>query len=223
MPTDQQPASLKQGSDEWRRARLGKITASRFSDVLVQPRSKAAREAGELSGSARSYMLDILAEILTGESQDDFTSKATQWGNDWEPVACDVYAELTGLEVQEVGFVQHPDEPMIGGSPDRLIGDDGLLEVKCPYNTRVHLGYLIDGVLPKEHTAQVQGGLWFAKRKWAHFLSYTPHVGNLALATFLVRVERDEAYIRNLAEAVFRFRDTLLETLCRIKSRGGKV
>lgn len=214
----------RQRSEEWRRARLGKITASRFADVLTEPRSKAARENGELSGTATSYLLDILAEILTGTAQEPPTTKAMEWGNQWEGIAAEVYGELTGRAVKEVGFVTHPTEPMIGGSPDRLVDDDGLLEIKCPYNTRIHLGYVLGGVLPAEHTAQVQGNLWVTGRKWADFISYDPRISgdaSLAMAFFVHRVVRDDAFIGILAQRVLAFRDHVLEALCTIKKRGG--
>ncbi len=211
------PATFAQRSVEWREARLGKITASRFADILTQPRGKADRENGVLSQTAKSYMLDVVAEILTGQDQGPRITLAMQWGIDCEPAACDVYAERIGLELREVGFLPHPDEPIIGGSPDRLVGDDGGLEVKCPFNTRIHLGYALDGVVPKEHLPQVQGLMWITGRQWWDFVTYDPRIDSLELAMLRIRVERDESEIQRLAEAVFAFRDRLLETLCKLK------
>lgn len=210
--------SLRQGSIEWKEERRGKVTASRFKDILTQPRAKRDKEQGNLSATSQSYLLDVVAEILTGQSQDPPVTTAMLWGTDCEPAAVDVYANLTGTEPQEVGFVTHPDEPMIGGSPDRLIGDDGGLEVKCPFNTRVHLGYRLAGVLPADHEAQVQGLLWITGRKWWDFVSFDPRVKDFDLGVFRVRVERDEERIGWIAEAVFAFRDKLLETSCALKT-----
>jgi len=207
-----------QGSREWEEARLGRITASRFSDVLVQPRGKEARDRGELSQTAESYMLDVIAETLTGQSQGPRTTLAMQWGIDNEPAAADVYEDITGDSVDEVGFIQIPNEP-IGGSPDRLIGADGGLEIKCPFNTRIHLSYIQAGVLPKNHAAQVYGLLWITGREWWDFVSYDPRIADLKLAFWRLRVYRDAAYIERIEKAVYNFRDKMLETLCQLKER----
>ena len=204
---------IVQGSAAWRVLRLGKITASQFSDVLAQPRVQG-------KGTAHSYLLDLVAEILTGQDQGPPTTWVMQWGTDNEPGARQVYSELTGLEVQEVGFLTHPEEPMVGGSPDGLVGDDGGLEIKCPANTRIHLGYMLGGELPKEHIAQVQGHLWISGRQWFDFVSYDPRIKDLRLALWRLRVQRDEAYIAKLEKAVFAFRDALMETLCNLKIGG---
>jgi len=211
-------ATLVQGTPEWKEARLGKFTASRFAEPMTQPKTKAAREAGELSQTARSYMLEVLAEQLTRQEKDTYTTKAMKWGINNEPDARDVYEARTGLEVTEVGFVTHPEEPMIGGSPDGLVGEDGGIEIKCPFNSSVHLEYMLGGVLPKAHVPQVQGLMWITGRRWWDFVSFDPRIPpKLGLALWRLRVERDEEYIEDLERAVFAFRDKLQETLCRLK------
>lgn len=229
------PEALVQGSPEWREFKLGKISASRFGDILTEPKSKTAREKGELSATAKSYLLDLVAETLTGQDQGPPTTWAMQWGIDCEPAARELYSELTGLEVRQVGFVTHPTEPMIGGSPDGLVGPrkipfadpskgpDGGLEIKCPANTRIHLGYMLGGVLPKEHIPQVQGHIWLNDCEWWDFVSYDPRIkgpGTLRLALWRLAVPRDEPYIKALERKVFAFRDVLLETLCNLKIGG---
>ncbi len=205
--------TAKQGTEQWHKDRMGKVTASRFKDVMTQPRSKADKEAGKLSATARSYMLDLLAEHITGEPQGFEGNKATEWGNLHEYSAVAVYENLTGLHCEEVGFVDHPTEKLIGGSPDRLIGTDGGLEIKCPFNTRIHLGYLLDGVVPKDHVAQVQGHIWINECDWWDFGSYDPRIDNLDMALFKVKVYRDEAYIAELENCVLNFRDQLVALL----------
>jgi len=207
-----------QGTQEWREERRGRITASRFRDVMVQPKTNAAKDRGDLSKTAATYLLDIIAEILTGQIQEPPVLPPMQWGIDNEAAAADVYEDLTGNSADEVGFIQIPNEP-IGGSPDRLIGSDGGLEIKCPYNTRIHLGYVMGGVLPKDHVAQVQGLMWITGRKWWDFVTYDPRVADLKLAFWRLRVQRDEAYIERLEKAVYNFRDKMLETLCQLKER----
>ena len=220
MTTD--TAALEQGSPAWHAARLGKITASRFADVMTQPRSKKAREAGEFSGSACTYMLDLAAEILTGQSQEHRTTAAEQWGLDHEPAARTLYERLMGCEVQRVGFIEHPLDAMIGGSPDGLVGDNGGVEIKCPFNPAIHLAYVLAGRLPKDHVAQVQGHMWITGRTWWDFVSYCPNFngpGSLKLALWRLRVYRDLEFIGRLDEAVFAFRDRLLETLAKLVNR----
>ena len=121
--------TLVQGSPAWRELRLGKITASRFKDVLTEPRSKADKEAGKLSVTAQSYQLELGAEILTGLDDSLPPTRAMEWGTENEPAARQLYSRVTGLEVREVGFVEHPLDPMIGGSPDGLVGRLGGIEV----------------------------------------------------------------------------------------------
>jgi putative phage-type endonuclease len=215
------PALLIQGSPEWHAARMGRITASRFADVLTQPRSEANREAGNLSATAESYMLDLVAEALTGEPQGPRENEAMRWGHLYEPEARAVYSELTGWDVTEVGFIVHPDLPEVGGSPDGLVDDgdgSGGIEIKCPFNTRIHLGYMLAGELPKQHIAQVQGLLWITDSDWWDFVSYDPRC-DWPTSMFRVRAYRDGAYIEKLAKSVVNFRDRLLEALCTIKER----
>ncbi len=199
-----------QGSDQWHAARLGKITASRFTDVLTNPRSKTS---GDLSKTAQSYMLDLIAEILTGEPQGFDGNKATEWGNEHEAQAVAAYEARTGNVCNAVGFVDHPTESRVGGSPDRLIGDDGGFEAKCPFNTRIHLAYMLGGVLPDEHEAQMQGNIWVNDRQWWDFASYDPRIPNPKLGLFVVHVKRDQAYINHLARRVAAFREQLLANL----------
>jgi len=216
-------AALVQGSPAWHNARLGKITCSRFKDILTQPRSKADREAGNLSVTAKMYMMDVVAEILTGQSQEAPTTKAMQWGLDNEPAARQLYAERTGHDVRQVGFYEHPSEPRFGGSPDGLIDMPGMpgggVEIKCPFNTAIHLGYILGGVLPKEHEAQVYGHLWLTGRTWWDFVTYDPRINDLSLAFWRLRVWHKDVINRvdEINDKVRAFREKVLETLCELK------
>lgn len=200
---------MEQGSPEWHAKRLGKVTASRFADVLTQPRAKAAKERGDVSATARSYMLDLLAEKWTLKPQGPPENAAMRHGTQMEPSAVAMYEAVTGCTCQAVGFVDHATEKGIGCSPDRLIGEDGGLEIKCPMNARIHLEYYLGGVVPKDHIAQVQGGLWITGRKWWDFASYHEDIQDTKLALFVVRVYRDEDYIAELSDRVVAFRDAL--------------
>jgi len=198
-----------QGSEAWRQDRVGKITSSEMEVLLVNGRCSFGDGFGK---GAETYFYSRLAEKLTGKPRPEVETAATEWGHAYEPSAVAVYEALTGCECREVGFIDHPTEPGIGGSPDRLIGDDGGLEVKCPYNPGIHLQYLFADVLPKEHVCQVQSNLWITGRKWWDFVSYYPFSHDVNLSLFRVGVQRDEEYIKKLAARAVAFRDRLERT-----------
>lgn len=210
----------EQRSDEWRRLRLGTLTMSRAADMITQPKFAAERLRKKLSATAQSYVLGLVAEYLTGEEQGPAINAAMQHGIDNEPAARELYSLVTGNTVREVGFVTLDDEPRIGCSPDGLVGDDGGIEIKCPYHTRVHLGYVLSDEVPREYLPQIQGAMWVTGRQWWDFVSYDPRIrgdGSLPVALWIKRVKRDDAYIERLATAVYRVRDAYLEALCIIK------
>lgn len=213
---------LRQRSAEWRQIRCGEITASRFKDILTPPKTKADKEAGVMSATAKRYFEEKLAELLTCEPNKDFLVDATRWGIEWEREAFKeavAHIERTlGLPVQspvdEFAYIRHETEPMIGCSPDGLIGDDGGLELKCPYNPAVSVRTRLEGFMPDEHQAQIQGTLWCTGRKWYMFGSYDPRMKNSNVdPLFSQRIERDDEYIETiLAPAVLSFRNQLLKT-----------
>jgi putative phage-type endonuclease len=211
----------EQRTEDWLKERIGKITASRFEALLTQPKTKAAREAGELSRTAIGYMNGLLAEVVTGLPQEIPGNKAMEWGTLHEGDARIIYEDRKGVTVEQVGFQTHPDIGECGCSPDGLVDPDGLIEIKCPFNSRVHLEYVLGGELPKEYVPQVQGQLWITGRKWCDFVSYDPRVtklrDSLRLALWIHRVKRDEEYISELAAAVYRFRDAFLDKLCKLR------
>ena len=125
---------MKQGTDEWRNARLGKVTASRIADIMGKTKTGY--------GAARkNYMAQLICERLTGKAEEGFKSAPMQRGNDLEPVARAVYIIETGRDVEETGMVEHPTIAMSGASPDGLVYPDGLIEIKCP-NTATHLEFV---------------------------------------------------------------------------------
>jgi len=223
---------LEQRSVEWRKLRCGDVTASRFCDVMTQPRTKVAKDNQEWSETARSYMLEKLGELLTGIPADRFLSAPTRWGQEWESAAFEaarnaVADKFKGWRVEtpvgEFAYIHHPTESGIGCSPDGVIGEDGLLELKCPFNPVNHLRTVLSGEMPEKHKEQVQGTLWIAERHWYIFGSFDPRVADAGInPLFLVRVERDEQYIKHeLAPRVIRFRDWLMAEYERLT--GGKA
>lgn len=195
-----------QGSQEWIDARLGVVTASRFADVMTK-----ARSGSGLSKTAESYLIDLLGEHLTRQPASELKTFAMEWGQRWEPVARTAYETHADIEVQEVGFVTHPTERLIGCSPDGLVGDDGAIEIKCPLTAANHVRVLRDGV-PDDHTEQIQGVLWVTGRQWLDFVSYHDCFPK-ELRLFVLRVERDEEFIAEMSQRVIAFRDELLKSL----------
>ena len=194
---------IEQGSDEWLMLRLGKLTASKFADVISKGRGK------EPSKTRVSYMYQLAAEILVGEPTTFFKNAAMQWGTDCEPAARAAYELKHDLEVVECAFIEH--DEFVGVSPDGLVGIDGLLEIKCP-TTVTHLKYYMAGTMPAEYLAQVQGQLWVSGRDWCDFVSYDPRVRSEA-DYFELRVNRDDEYIKNLEVQCGTFIDELKELL----------
>lgn len=184
-----------QGSPEWYAARAGKITASRFCDVLAKIKT------GE-SASRRNYRWELLTERLTGQPVEGYSNKAMEWGTAHEAEAREAYEAETGALVERVGFLIHPDHENVGASPDGLVGKDGGCEIKCPFSSVVHVQTLKGG-MPPEHRAQVQGTLWVTGRAWWDFVSYDPRMPE-DLRLYVERVKRDEAYIDELAAEVLR-------------------
>jgi hypothetical protein len=191
-----------QGSVEWLEARLGKVTASRFADVISKGVGKAA------SKTAETYKLELVAELLTKTPSSRPIAPAMQWGTDHEASAVAEYTWVTGNSVQETGFWSHGTIDGVGGSPDGLIthpvsGVLGIIEVKCPFNSVVHLQTIRNG-MPKEHIAQIQGNMWVTDAQFADFISFDPRMpGSLKL--YVERIDRDEEFIEELADKVSGF------------------
>lgn len=192
---------VEQGSPEWLAARLGKPSASRFKDIATEPRSKADKESGVLSDTAYSYLCELVAEVVTGE-QAQLSGKALEWGSEHESGACDLY-EISHDDVEHVGIILD-DSRKYGASPDGLVGEDGMIEIKCPYNSANHIKTVLSGEMPKEHMPQVQGNMMINGRQWCDFISYDPRISGKG-RFFVVRVHRDEEYIEKLRTKVENF------------------
>lgn len=186
---------VEQGSEEWLKIRLGLVSASRFKDLMTDPKSKADKESGALSQTARSYMMELIAEIVTGK-QNEISGKALEWGSNNEKGALIEYSFESGFNVDDLGICLD-DSLEFGASPDGLVGSDGGLEIKCPYNSANHIATVISGQMPKEHIAQVQGNMLVNDRLWWDFVSYDPRIEGKG-RLFITRIQRDEEYIEKL-------------------------
>jgi putative phage-type endonuclease len=195
-----------QGTPEWLAERAGKVTASMISNVLMKPETAGYRD----------YQAQIVAEILTGKPQgSDFTSAAMQFGSETEPLARSAYEAETGFSVDEVGFCQHQTIKRAGASPDGLVGNSGLVEIKCP-KVATHLAYLIADVVPSGYKNQMMWQMACTGRDWCDFVSFRPDLPE-HLQLFIVRFKRDPARILELETAVIAFLDGVDTMLSQLK------
>jgi putative phage-type endonuclease len=206
-----------QGSDEWKAARCGMVTASKFADVMTNG------TCGQPSKTAQTYMLMKIGEILTGKPADEINAKQVEWGNKHEPSARSKYVWDTGVELCEVGFVKHPTLPRVGSSPDALIKDAngevvGGIEIKCPWNTSVHLRTLMSGEVPYDYEYQVQGNMACTGAKWWDFVSFDPRLEE-GLDLVIIRVERDDELISDLESRLKQFVEVMEAKLKKIRAR----
>ena len=201
------PLPGEQGSAEFFAARRGFITGSRFKDVMDFNKGTPAKDGkpakpGKESAKRAAYRAEVVIERITGRSIDHYVSGPMRDGIDREPLAKMAYEARTGRMLTDHGFRRHPTLPMVGGSPDALIGDDGGLEIKCPTPT-THLDTLLNG-MDAEHIPQVQGYIWIFGAQWWDFCSYCPHFDE-PLRTYIQRIPRDDAYLAELAAGVLTF------------------
>lgn len=187
---------IVQGSPEWHQIRLGKVTASRVADVIA--RTKTGWGAGRAN-----YAAELIAERLTGTVADSFTSAAMQWGTDNEPSARAAYQFEKNTRVGLIGFVNHPTIYDSGASPDGLVGDEGLVEIKCP-NTATHIETLIKKSIPSKYITQMLWQMACTGRHWCDFVSYDPRLPD-NMQVFIQRVPRDDVAIRELENEVTAF------------------
>ena len=185
-----------QQTDEWFAQRLGKVTASRVSDVMAKTKTGYA-------ASRQNYMMELLCQRLTGKREESFNSAAMQRGTELEPAARSHYEAESGVMVIECGFVDHPQVVGLGASPDGLVGDSGLLEIKCP-NTATHVDFLRTGKPDNKYQWQMLCQMACTGRQWCDFVSYDDRLP-LPLQYKCIRFERDEERIGQMIEEVQKF------------------
>lgn len=187
----------QQGSDEWHAARAGKVTASRVADIVRKAKS------GGISASRQTYLGELVAERLSGVVSDGFKSKAMEWGNETEAKAVTFYSFMQNVDPVRVGLVIHPSIEMAAASPDRLVGDDGLLEIKCP-NTSTHIAMLRGAEIDPDYHKQMQWQMACTGRAWCDFVSFDPRLPP-HLQMDRRRVPRDGLLIVQLETEVRKF------------------
>lgn len=188
---------MEQRSPEWFAARCGKVTASRLYDVMTRTKSGYA-------ASRQNYMAELICQRLTGKPEEGFTNAAMMRGTELEPVAREMYAlnEFDAV-ISEVGLIDHPTIAGFAASPDGLVNDDGLIEIKCP-NTWTHLQTLKTGVPKRQYLLQMHAQMMCTGRKWCDFVSFDDRLPP-ELAYFKTRINFDEVLAEEIEQEVVKF------------------
>ena len=189
---------IEQGTEEWLKIRLGKVTASGVADVLAKTKTG-------VSASRGNYLIKLAIQRVTGVVEESFTNDAMQWGKDHEDQARVAYEVASGNFVDQVAFVDHPTIKWFGASPDGLINQDGLVEIKCP-NSATHWSYIKDDGPPTKYYIQMQAQMACTGRSWCDFVSYDPRMPERS-QLFIKRVMREDAYIAEMEAEVKKFLD----------------
>lgn len=202
-------STIEQGTPEWHAIRCGKVTASRVADIMRKTKTG-------ISATRQRYLGELVAERMTGKPTETFKSKDMEWGNATEEQARSSY-EFVAMAGDLVGvtFVDHPKIMMSGASPDRLVGNGGLLEVKCPA-THTHIATLLGERIEPDYLTQMQWQMACTGRAWCDFVSFDPRMPE-DMRLFVKRIERDPAMIADLEAAVSKFLEEVSATVSRLE------
>ena len=187
---------IEQRSEDWFAIRLGKVTASRVADVIAKTKTG-------YSTSRENYIAQLVVERLTQTKAESYTNAAMQWGTDQEPFARAAYEAAQGVMVEEVGFVPHPTIEWAGASPDGLVGDDGIVEIKCP-NTATMIEALLTGKVPTKYFTQMQFQMACTGTKFCDYVVFDPRMPAKA-QLFIARVDRHDVYIAEIEAEIVKF------------------
>ena len=184
--TEDRIAAIQQGTVEWHQLRLGKVTASRVADILAKTKSGASASRG-------NYLIELALQRVTKTIEESYTNAAMEWGTQTEPQARVAYEVATGNFVDQIAFVNHPTIAGFGCSPDGLVANDGLIEIKCP-NSATHWTYIKANKPPEKYIIQMQAQMAVTKAKWCDFVSFDPRMPERS-QLLIVRVPRDPEFI----------------------------
>ncbi|GAA4667291.1 lambda exonuclease family protein [Bartonella pachyuromydis] len=205
---------MQQRTAEWFQARLGKVTASNIYNIL----SKTAK--GLPTSKYDDYKIKLITERLTGQTSPYYETEDMKWGIENEEDALREYAFIYDTEVKRCGFIQHPTIQMAGASPDGFVGEDGLIEIKCPRSTN-HSRFIINNEIKPEYLAQMQFQMACTGRKWCDFISYDPRFTRDAshLRMKIKRIYRDDKQIEQINQAVESFLVEIKQEIQRISTK----
>ena len=184
--TEDRVAAVQQGTPEWHQLRLGKVTASRVADILAKTKTG-------VSASRGNYLIELALQRVTKTIEESYTNAAMEWGTQTEPQARVAYEVKTGNFVDQVPFVNHPTIAGFGCSPDGLVGDSGLIEIKCP-NSATHWSYIKANEPPNKYFIQMQAQMAVTGAKWCDFVSFDPRMPERS-QLLIVHVPRDAEFI----------------------------
>jgi putative phage-type endonuclease len=191
----------EQQTEQWFTDRLGKATASRLADVLAKTKTG-------YSASRANYMTQLVLERITKTRAESYSNAAMAWGTEQEPFARAAYEAHTGQMVEEVGFIQHPDIEDAGASPDGLVGDDGMVEIKCPSSSTALECWLIHAQggnpVDAKYYAQMQWQMRCANRSWCDYVVFDPRMPAKA-QLFVFRVQRNAEFLKIAEDEVITF------------------
>lgn len=207
MRTDPIILRCDQGTVEWHDARMGIPTSSQFGSIIT-PLGKPCKPE-----KVETYMMKLLAEWLSGEHEEGFSSKYMERGYLTQPEAIDFYQLQRGVDVEQIGFVYKNHDRLTGSSTDGL-PPEGVVELKCP-SGGVHIRFLREPVMPRIYIPQVQGSLWVTGRPWCDFVSY-----HATMPSALVRIYPDKDYHAMLDDRIGIFINTMLQERANLKDRG---
>ena len=199
-----------QGSPEWLAARAGSLGASQLADAL-------ARTKSGWGASRANLQAQLICERLTGNPTETFCNAAMQWGKDIEPQARAMYSLEAPEPVTEIGMVKHPTIKWTHASPDGLVGDCGLLEIKCP-TTATHIATLTGSPIPDKYMKQMQWQMHLAERDWCDFASFDPRLP-APMQLHIRRVERDDSLLVEIEAEVTAFLAEIDATVADLESR----
>jgi putative phage-type endonuclease len=200
---------LQQQTPEWLHMRCGIVTASRMSDVM------ATRKDKKEAAPRYNYKKELVYENITGLTWDTYVSPAMDWGTENEPLARAAYEHEHDVEIGDGGFFLHDEISKFGASPDGLLGDDGLIEIKCP-TSGTHLETLLSGEIPEDYIWQMTAELDCTNRQWCDYVSFDPRMPK-HLRKFEKRFLRDEARIKEMRDGVCTFLLEVIEMLKKLE------
>ena len=185
--------NFEQRTDEWYNIRKGKMTASNAETIIANGKG------------LETYIYNLMAEYYSSAEKENYINADMQRGIDLEPEARLEFEFYTNLDVQEVGFIEHNE--FIGVSPDGLIGDDGLIEIKCP-NDSIYFKLLLSNNIKPEYIAQMQMQMYVTDRQYCYFVSYNP---NFEKSLYIKKINRDEEMIEKLKKGLERGTELIKE------------
>lgn len=198
----------EQRTDEWFAQRCGKVTASRIADMMAKTKSG-------WGASRANYAAQLVCERLTGVQSEGYQNDAMRFGTENEPFARAAYEFRTDTAVELVGFVDHATIAMSGASPDGLVGNDGLIEIKVP-NSATHIDTLLSQTIPEKYRLQMAWQMACTRREWCDYVSFDPRLPE-EMRLFVKRYERDGELIRTLEHEVEVFLGEIDDTLKRLR------